>query len=172
MPHNRAAARVGCQMAVVSGSGIDGGGPPVTGVETGMTVRENERALEEELAVFPDPHERLAHLVRRAGRRTPVPEDSQTDESRVHGCVSRVWLTGRVVDGRCRFQAAADSPMVLGLVGLLCDVYDGAAPADVMSHESDILARVGLDRQISPTRLHGLSQVRARMRSLAAAMVS
>lgn len=148
-----------------------GGGPRVAGLWSEMGVTENERALEEELALFPDPHERLAHLVDRAGRRPSVPEAERIDAARVTGCVSRVWLTGELVNGRCRFQVAADSPMVLGLVRLLCDVYEGVPPEEVAAHDSEILTRTGLDRQISPTRLHGLAHARARVRAIAADMV-
>jgi len=134
-----------------------------------MTVAETEQALMEELAVLPDPQERLAHLVRRAGRRPALPTDERVPAALVPGCVSRVWLTASLDGGRCHFQVAADSPMVLGLMRLLCDVYDGATPEDVVATESDIFSRSGLDRHLSPTRRQGLAHARARVRALAAA---
>jgi cysteine desulfuration protein SufE len=134
-----------------------------------MTVAETEQALLEELAVFPDPQERLAHLMRRSGRGAVLPPAERESEALVPGCVSRVWLTASLDGGRCRFRVAADSPMVLGLVRLLCDVYDGATPEDVVATESDIFSRSGLDRHLSPTRRQGLAHARARVRALAAA---
>jgi cysteine desulfuration protein SufE len=134
-----------------------------------MTVAEKERALLEELAVFPDPQERLAHLVRRSGRGPVLSPEEQVPGALVPGCVSRVWMTASLDGGRCRFRVAADSPMVLGLMRLLCDLYDGATPEDVVASESDLLSRSGLDRHLSPTRRQGLSHARARLRALAAA---
>lgn len=131
-----------------------------------------EEKILDDLAVLPDPQERLAHLMERAARRPPLPEEDRNDATRVPGCVSRVWLTATVVDGQCRFQVAADSPMVLGLVRLVCDVYEGAPPAEATAFQSEIVTRAGLHRFLSPTRLHGLERTRDRIRALAAALAT
>ena len=135
-----------------------------------MTVADTERALVEELMILPDPQERLAHLMRRAARRPPWPASQRSDSDLVPGCVSRVWLVGTLENDRCHFQVAADSPMVHGLMGLLCDVYEGAAPAEVMAVKTTIFTTTGLDRSLSPTRLAGLAQAQARLAHLAGVM--
>ena len=135
-----------------------------------MTVADTERALVEELMILPDPQERLAHLMRRAARRPPWPASQRSDTDLVPGCVSRVWLVGTLENDRCHFQVAADSPMVHGLMGLLCDVYEGATPAEVMTVKTTIFTTTGLDRSLSPTRLAGLAQAQARLAHLADAM--
>ena len=56
-----------------------------------------------------------------------------------------------------------------GLVGLLCDFYSDAAPADVVATEPALLEQLGLTRTLSPTRLNGLRSVRAAIRDFAAA---
>ena len=132
-----------------------------------MNVVDTERALVEELMILPDPHERLAHLMRRAARRPPWSTSQRSDSDLVPGCVSRVWLVGTLENDRCHFQVAADSPMVHGLMGLLCDVYEGAAPAEVMAVKTTIFTATGLDRSLSPTRLAGLAQAQARLAHLA-----
>jgi cysteine desulfuration protein SufE len=135
-----------------------------------MTVADTERALVDELMILPDPQERLAHLMRRAARRPPWPASQRSESDLVPGCVSRVWLVGTLENDRCHFQVAADSPMVHGLMGLLCDVYEGAVPAEVMDVKTTIFTTTGLDRSLSPTRLAGLAQAQARLAHLAGAM--
>ncbi len=135
-----------------------------------MTVADTERALMDELMILPDPQERLAHLMRRAARRPPLPTSQRSESDLVPGCVSRVWLAGTLENDRCHFQVAADSPLVHGLMGLLCDVYEGAAPAEVMAVKTTIFTATGLDRSLSPTRLAGLAQAQARLAHLAGAM--
>jgi cysteine desulfuration protein SufE len=137
-----------------------------------MTVAETEQSLLDELALLPDPHERLAHLIRRAEWRAPLPPAERLDIALVPGCVSRVWLAASLEGGRCHFRVAADSPMVLGLMGLLCDVYEGAPPSEVASVETTVLTRSGLDRTLSPTRLQGLAHARSRLRHLAAVLAA
>ena len=132
-----------------------------------MNVVDTERALVEELMILPDPQERLAHLMRRAARRPPWSTSQRSGSDLVPGCVSRVWLVGTLENDRCHFQVAADSPMVHGLMGLLCDVYEGAAPAEVMAVKTTIFTATGLDRSLSPPRLAGLAQAQARLAHLA-----
>lgn len=137
-----------------------------------MSVAETEQSILDELALLPDPHERLTHLMRRAERRALLPPAERADDALVPGCVSRVWLAASLENGRCRFRVAADSPMVLGLMGLLCDVYEGASPAEVVSTDSTVLTRSGLDRSLSPTRLQGLAHAGTRLRQLAAGLAT
>jgi cysteine desulfuration protein SufE len=61
----------------------------------------------------------------------------------------------------------ADSPVVKGLVALLCDLYNGADPAEAASFEPELFAALGLERNLSPTRLHGLGSVLEAIRTFA-----
>lgn len=133
-----------------------------------MSVEETQRALAEQLGIIPDPHERLAAIIAQAGR-TPKPgEAEKTDDALVRGCVSRVWLVGDVSDGVCHFRCDADSPMVLGLVSLLCQAYEGGTPEAVCATPPFVLEELGLHRQLSPTRLNGLHHAWQRLREIAA----
>jgi cysteine desulfuration protein SufE len=121
----------------------------------------------EELAPFDDPQERLAFVVDRAKRLPSLSAGERTDANRVRGCVSVVWLTGEVRDGRCVFRFDADSPVVRGLLALLCDFFSGSPAEEVAASEIDPLEALGLARHLSPTRRNGLASARARIRELA-----
>ncbi len=132
-------------------------------------LAEKQRRLVDDYMVIPDPQERLAAVVDRARRMPPLPDSERTEPNRVKGCVSQAWLVGELRDGACHFRADADSPLVRGLLALLCDFYNGAAPAEVAATEPALIAELGLDRMLSPTRLNGLRSVRARIRDFALA---
>ncbi|MDI1247327.1 MAG: SufE family protein [Lacunisphaera sp.] len=134
-----------------------------------MTLAEKQRQLIEDYTIIPDPQERLGAVVDNARRRPPLAETERTEANRVKGCVSQAWVVGEVRDGRCHFRSDADSPLVRGLLVLLCDFYSGATPADVAATEPALLEELGLARNLSPTRLNGLRSVRARIREFAAA---
>jgi len=134
-----------------------------------VTLTEKQRQLIEDYAIIPDPQERLAAVVDRARRRPPLPETERSEPNRVWGCVSLAWVVGEVRDGRCYFRSDADSPLVRGLLALLCDFYSGATPAEVAATEPALLEELGLARNLSPTRLNGLRSVRAKIREFAAA---
>jgi cysteine desulfuration protein SufE len=130
-------------------------------------LAEKQQQLIARFRFIEDAHERLAAIVARGKKWTGLAEDQRADANRVPGCSSRVWLVGRIENERCHFQMDADSPLVKGLVALLCELYDGATPAEVAALEPEIVSELHLERQLSPTRLNGLSSVRAVIRAFA-----
>jgi cysteine desulfuration protein SufE len=130
-------------------------------------LAEKQQQLIARFRFIEDAHERLAAIVARGKKWPSLAEDQRTDANRVPGCSSRVWLVGRIENGRCHFQMDADSPLVKGLVALLCELYDGAAPADIANLEPEIVSELHLDRQLSPTRLNGLASVCTMIRTFA-----
>lgn len=125
-----------------------------------------------DLLHFEDPQERLGYLVERARSRLAVSRAEHIDAHRVPGCVSPVWLIGEIRDGRCFFRSDAESPLVRGLVALLCDLYSDSEPRDIVLTEPEMLEKLGLLRSLSPTRLNGLRSVRANIRDFAARHVT
>lgn len=137
-----------------------------------MPLAEKQQQLIAKLRIIEDAHERLAAITAR-GRKWPAPDAAErTDGKRVLGCVSPVWLTATLEDGRCRFRVAAESSLVQGLAALLCELYDGETPEEVAAVEPGLFTELGLDRQLSPTRLNGLANVRRVIREFATASVT
>lgn len=134
-----------------------------------MSLAEKQQQLVANYAIIDDPQERFAAVVDQARRRPPLPEPERTEANRVKGCVSLAWVVGEVREGRCHFRCDADSPLVRGLLVLICDFYSDATPAEVAATEPALIEQLGLDRNLSPTRLNGLRSVRARIRDFAAA---
>lgn len=134
-----------------------------------MTLAEKQTQLVAGYAIIDDPQERLAAIVDRARKIPPLAEAERTETNRVRGCVSLAWVVGEVREGRCFFRSDADSPLVRGLLKLLCDFYGGVTPAEVAATEPALLEQLGLHRQLSPTRLNGLRSVRAKIRDFAVA---
>ena len=132
-----------------------------------MSLAEKQRQLVAKLAIIEDPHERLAALMSRAKKwPAPAPEHL-TEDHRIRGCQSRVWLTGELESGACRWRMESDAPMVKGLVALLCELYEGAVPDEVLGLEPTLFDDLGITRMVSPTRLAGLASVRQRMKQIA-----
>ena len=134
-----------------------------------MSLAEKQQQLVANYAIIDDPQERLAAVVDQARRRPSLPEAERTEANRVKGCISLAWVVGEIREGRCQFRCDADSPLVRGLLVLLCDFYSGGTPAEVAAIEPALIEQLGLDRNLSPTRLNGLRSVRARIRDFAAA---
>lgn len=132
-----------------------------------MPLTRKLQQLVEDLAVLDDPQERLGLIVDRAKRTPPLPAADRSDANRVRGCVSVVWLVGEVREGNCIFRSDAESPVVRGLVAVLCEFFTGFAPGLIAESTVDPLDTLGVTRNLSPTRRNGLDAARARIRELA-----
>jgi len=117
-----------------------------------------------------DPQERMSLVVDSAPARTRLPEAQRSAESRVPACISAAWISAELKDGKCLFRCAADSPLVAGLLAFLCDFFSDATPEEIMSSSADPLSSLGLSRNLSPTRLNGLTSARRRIVELATAL--
>ena len=124
--------------------------------------------LVSDIALLPDPQEKLGALTAWGKAAPTLADDHRTDDLLVPGCVSRVHLRGHLVDGVMCYQLAADSAMVRGLAGVAVRLANGATPASAAACPYDWPALTRLDRHITPTRLNGLAAVAARIRQLAA----
>jgi cysteine desulfuration protein SufE len=132
-----------------------------------MTILEKRDALVETLSLLPDNDERFTYLIG-AGRRYPVmdPKD-RLDERLLPGCISRLWLLPEYRDGRCYFQMDADAQITKGIAAVVCHLYSGETPQDIIAQEIDFLAEVGVTQLLSPNRRNGLSSLRKRIKAFA-----
>ena len=133
-----------------------------------MTLAEKQQQLIDNYSIIDDAQERLAAVVDDARKMSPLPEAERTEANRVKGCISQAWIVGELRDGRCYFRCDADSPLVRGLLKLLCELYTGATPDEIVATEPVLLEQLDLSRNLSPTRLNGLRSVRAKIREYAA----
>jgi cysteine desulfuration protein SufE len=114
--------------------------------------------------------EQRARLLMQWGERLPALADAEkTDEHLVDGCESKVWLLADFNDGHWRFRAASDARLIRGLVALLLARVNGLSAVELQGVDlNDWFSRLGLSRQLSPSRSNGLNAVLQRMRQLAA----
>lgn len=133
-----------------------------------MPLTAKQDSLIDDLNGIHDAHERLGALSSFIPQVT-LPQDEKTDDLLVRGCVSRVWVKGWIENQRTYFRCAADSPMVLGLVAVLCSIYNDCDPAEVATVEPKLWDACGFTKILSPTRLNGLTAVRNRIREIAQA---
>jgi len=120
---------------------------------------ERQQAIRSTLGAIPDPQERLMVATSWKTTMDPLKEEERMEGNLVRGCVSRVWLAATMEEGRCRFRVDADSPLVRGLVRLLCGIYDRATPDEVIAEAPIVMEELGILRNLSPTRQNGLASV-------------
>jgi len=133
------------------------------------TAAEAQQAIRDEFAFFADWSERYQYLIDLGRKLPPMEEALRTEENRLLGCQSKVWIVSSGDATRLDFIAASDSAIVSGLVFLALRVYSGRSAAEILATEPAFVADIGLSKHLSPTRSNGLSALLARIRDTAQA---
>jgi len=125
------------------------------------TAAQAQAAIAEEFAFFGDWSERYQYLID-LGRKLPAfPDDWKTEEHRLQGCQSMVWIVPSGDAAKLDFAAISDSAIVSGLVFLALRVYSGRPAAEILATEPDYISAIGLAKHLSPTRSNGLAALLA-----------
>ncbi|MEO5629619.1 MAG: SufE family protein [Thermomonas sp.] len=131
------------------------------------TPADAQHAIAEEFAFFSDWSERYQYLID-LGRKLPAfPDACKTEQHRLLGCQSMVWIVPSGDADRLDFAAASDSAIVSGLVFLALRVYSGRSAQQILATEPDFIAAIGLSKHLSPTRSNGLVSLLAFIRERA-----
>ena len=131
------------------------------------SAAEAQAAIADEFEFFGDWSERYQYLID-LGRKLPeFPEAWKTEEHRLHGCQSMVWIVPSGDASKLDFAAVSDSAIVSGLVFLALRVYSGRPAPEILATEPDYIAAIGLAKHLSPTRSNGLAALLAFIRDTA-----
>lgn len=99
------------------------------------------------------------------------PEEARTEQNRVHGCQSNVWLIANLKRNdppTVEIMADSDSMIVKGLIAVLLAAYSGRTPREILDTDTkQLFSKLGLDRHLSPQRRNGLFGMVQRIRLLA-----
>lgn len=133
------------------------------------TAAEAQTSIAEEFAFFGDWSERYQYLIDLGRKLPPFPEHWKTEQHRLLGCQSMVWIVPSGDASRLDFAAVSDSAIVSGLIFLALRVYAGRSAAEILATEPDFIGAIGLARHLSPTRSNGLASLLALIREQARA---
>lgn len=134
--------------------------------DLGMTLEELQDSFE-----FLDDWEDKYSTVIDLGRKLPALDESfQTEENRVRGCQSQVWLVHHKDDaGRFHFRGDSDALIVKGLVGVMLLIFSGKTADEIKATDArQILDSLGLASHLSPLRANGLFAMVERIQNIAA----
>lgn len=122
-----------------------------------MTFNARQTQIVKEFSQFPDWEQRYKHIVAIGKNLPPMEESLKTEDNKVKGCQSQVWLHGKLgEDKKIYFMADSDAIIVKGLVGLLIQLYSGLPPEEIINGSPNFLQQIELQKHLSPSRANGL----------------
>jgi len=115
------------------------------------------KAKGEELKIL-EGTDRLQYLVDLARQVEPLDEKFKTEENKIRGCVSNLWLTGKVSpDGKMKYKHDADSYITKGTAKLLIDLCDGQDKNEVSKLVLGDFKWLGIRELLTPQRQIGFA---------------
>lgn len=130
-------------------------------------IRDNFHFLE-------DWEDRYKYIIELGRALPPYPETYRTDDKKVRGCASQVWLhtvqTPSPEGPRLTFFADSDAHIVRGLIAILLSLYSGKTAKEILHQSAEkTLADFKLSDHLTSQRANGLSAVLLRIKAEAEA---
>jgi cysteine desulfuration protein SufE len=129
-----------------------------------MTDDLNDLAAEFEL--LGDWEDRYRYIIDLGRELAPLEAAERTDEHKVRGCASQVWLVSEWgPGGALRFRGDSDAHIVRGLIAILLRLYSNRAPTEILAFDANAaFNRLGLAGALSAQRSNGLHSMVERIR--------
>lgn len=135
-----------------------------------MGIKETQSQIVEEFSGLGNWEQRYKKIIDLGKALPELDEKFKTEELKVKGCQSQVWIHASLSDdNKVIYQADSDALIVRGLVALLMKVYSGATPDEILATEPTFIGDIGLQSHLSPSRTNGLMSMIKQIKYYAAA---
>ena len=105
-------------------------------------------------------HDRLQYLVDKAKEVEPLPEEVKTEQNRIHGCASKLWIIGGADnEDKMRYKVDGDAFITKGTAQVVTDLVNGEMRSDVANLTVDNFADLGIKELLTAQRQNGLGQL-------------
>ncbi|HNM32066.1 MAG TPA: SufE family protein [Chitinophagales bacterium] len=129
------------------------------------TINEIQDEIVDDFSMYEDWNDKYEYLIE-FGKSLPLIADKyKTEDNRIHGCQSKVWLHAELNNGLLNFFADSDAIITKGIVGLLVKVLSGHRPQEIAATDLYFIEKIGLKEHLSPTRANGLVSMIKKMKT-------
>ena len=105
-------------------------------------------------------HDRLHYLIDKANGLEPLPEPAKTEENRIRGCASKLWLIGGVRDdGTMMYQVDGDAHISKGTAKVVTDIVNGEHRSAVANLTVESFEPLGIKELLTVQRQNGLGEL-------------
>ncbi|GED22487.1 SufE family protein [Halomonas halmophila] len=130
---------------------------------TTMNAEQAQQELVEEFDMFDNWMDRYQYIIDLGKQLPTFPDEWKTEERKIQGCQSNVWMHHQRDGDSLHFQAISDAAIVSGLIAVLMRIYNDRRPQDIRDTSPHFLTDLGLDKHLSPTRSNGLHSMLERI---------
>lgn len=118
-----------------------------------MTIED----LIENFELLDDWEDKYRYIIDLGSKLDTLPPEWHTEEWKVRGCQSQVWLVPEKKDGKIFFQGDSDAAIVKGIISIVLTIFSGKSAEEIKAvNIEEIFNRLGLHEHLSPSRRNGL----------------
>ena len=127
--------------------------------------------IRDNFALLDDWDDRYRYVIELGRMLEPMPDAEHSQENKVQGCVSQVWLSKRVERNGAgepvlKYLGDSDAHIVRGLIAILLTLYSGHTPRDILATDAtDVFNEFGFRDHLTPQRSNGLRAMVERIRA-------
>ena len=105
-------------------------------------------------------HDRLHYIIDKAKDLESLPEAVKTDENRIRGCASKLWLIGGVKDDDTMiYQIDGEAHISKGTAKIVIDIVNGEQRNVVANLTVDSFTPLGIKELLTMQRQNGLGEL-------------
>ena len=113
----------------------------------------------EEMSVL-EGMDRLQYIIDEARKVEPLGEEHKTDENKIRGCISNLWVAGEVLeDGTMKYYHDADSHMTKGTAKVILDIVNGERKSEVATLTLESFMPLGIRELLTMQRQVGFESL-------------
>jgi cysteine desulfuration protein SufE len=134
------------------------------------SIAEIEQEIIDDFELFEGWEEKYQYIIEIGQKLPPLDDKFKTEDYKIKGCQSSVWLHGEEREGRLFFSADSDSTFVKGEIALLMNVLSGQKAEDILNAPLAFIDAIGLRQHVAVTRANGLAAMIKQMKTYALAV--
>ena len=132
-----------------------------------MVIKEKINKIKEDFSFFDDWEDKYQYLID-LGKKLPELENIyKTEEYRIKGCNSNLWVVPRIKEGKMIFLGSSDSVIVQGLFFLVQFIYNNEEPQTILNEPLDFFNEIGLSSHLGPSRTNGFNSLKKQINQVA-----
>ena len=109
-------------------------------------------------------HDRLQYLVDKAREVEPLPEAAKTEDNRIRGCASKLWIIGGAdTENKMQYQVDGDAFITKGTAKVVTDIVNGAHRSEVANLTVENFEPLGIKELLTLQRQNGLGELITRI---------
>jgi len=138
-------------------------------MEQNKSIAEIENEIVEEFSLFDSWDDKYEYIIDLGKKLPALDAKYKTDENKVRGCQSTVYLVADYRDGKVFYEAESDAVIVKGLISLLIRVLSGQSPNQIIDARLNFINAIEMTTHLAQTRANGLLSMVKQMKNFALA---